>query len=177
MSDKNIVVSREDIAREVARLGQEISRDFKDGRLVVIGILNGAFIFTADLVRKINLPLEIDFIRVKSYGKDSCSSGEIKLTKDVEISVAGKDVLLVEDIIDTGCTLSFLKDFFAKRYANSVSVCTLIDKTERRQKVVEVDYCGLEIKEGFLVGYGLDFAERHRQYADIYHLIDPHGDK
>ena len=91
--------------------------------------------------------------------------------------MAGKDVLLVEDIIDTGCTMAYLKKFFEKRYANSVSVCTLIDKTERRETEVEVDYRGLEIKEGFLVGYGLDFAEQHRQYPDIYHLVDPHGEK
>ena len=173
MIEKQEVVSRQDIATRVTELGQAISRDYAGRRLVMIGILNGAFIFMADLVREIELPIEIDFIRVSSYGSATCSSGAIQCTKDTELALAGKDVLLVEDIVDTGRTLACLKDLFAARKAQSVRICALIDKKERRTVEVTVDYAGFEVAEGFLVGYGLDHAEQHRQYPAIYKIVSP----
>jgi len=173
MIEKQEVVSRQDIARRVKELGQAIARDYAGRRLIMIGILNGAFIFLADLVREIDLPLEIDFIRVSSYGSSTCSSGAIQCTKDTELDLAGKDILLVEDIVDTGRTLARLKELFAARKAESVRICALIDKKERREVEVAVDYAGFEVSEGFLVGYGLDHAEQHRQYPAIYKIVSP----
>ncbi len=168
-----LVIAEEEIRKRVEELGRRISADYGGGGLVVVGVLNGAFIFTADLVRALTVPVEVDFIRVASYGDNTCSSGEVRLTKDVELSLAGKDVLLVEDIVDTGCTLKHLKELLGKRHANSVRVCALIDKSERREVAVEIDYTGFEIAEGFLVGYGLDFAEKHRNLPAVYHLLNP----
>jgi len=173
MIEKKEVVSRKDIARRVKELGQAITRDYSGRSLVVVGILNGAFIFLADLVREIELPIEIDFIRVSSYGSSTCSSGAVHCTKDTEIGLAGKDVLLVEDIVDTGRTIACLKELLTARKADSVKVCALIDKKERREVEVEVDYAGFLVAEGFLVGYGLDHAEQHRQYPAIYKIVSP----
>ncbi|MEJ2033342.1 MAG: hypoxanthine phosphoribosyltransferase [Deltaproteobacteria bacterium] len=173
MADLNLIFSREEIARRTRELGEAITRDYAGCRLVVIGILKGAFIFTADLVRAIDLPLEIDFIRVASYGSKSCSSGDLKLTKDVELPLAGKDVLLVEDIVDTGRTVACLKELFERHQPRSVRICALIDKKERREMDAEIDYIGFTVAKGFLVGFGLDYAERHRQYPAVYHLENP----
>jgi hypoxanthine phosphoribosyltransferase len=173
MSIKKCILSQEEIARRVGQLGQEISLFYRHRSLVLVGVLNGAFIFMADLARALTLDVEIDFIRVASYGKASNSSGVISLSKDVELDLVGKDVLLVEDIIDTGQTLAFLKEFFLKKGAASLRICALIDKEERRQVEVAVDYRGFVVKEGFLVGYGLDCAEQYRNLAAIYHLEIP----
>ena len=171
MVEKEEVVSKQDIARRVKELGRAITRDYSGRRLVVIGILNGAFIFLADLVREIELPIEIDFIRVSSYGSSTCSSGVIQCSKDTELDLAGKDVLLVEDIVDTGRTIACLRELLAARKAESVRVCALIDKQERRTVDVTVDYAGFAVSEGFLVGYGLDHAQQHRHYPAIYKLV------
>ncbi|MFA7381925.1 MAG: hypoxanthine phosphoribosyltransferase [Desulfurivibrionaceae bacterium] len=171
MIEKEELVSRVAIARRVKELGQAITRDYAGRRLVVIGILNGAFIFLADLVREIELPMEIDFIRVSSYGSSTCSSGAIQCSKDTELELAGKDILLVEDIVDTGRTIACLRELLMRRKAESVRVCSLIDKKERREVAVAVDYAGFEVAEGFLVGYGLDHAQQHRQYPAIYKLV------
>ena len=173
MIEKEEVVSRQEIAKRVQELGQAITRDYAGRQLVVIGILNGAFIFLADLVREIALPVEIDFIRVASYGSSTCSSGVIQCSKDTELDLVGKDVLLVEDIVDTGRTIACLIGLLAARYARSVKICALIDKKERREVAVAVDYAGFVVAEGFLVGYGLDHAEQHRQYPAIYKLVSP----
>ncbi len=173
MIEKEEVVSRADIAKRVRELGQAINRDYAGRQLVMLGILNGAFIFLADLVREIELPIEIDFIRVSSYGSSTCSSGTIQCTKDAEIELAGKDILLVEDIVDTGRTLACLRQLLMARKARSVRICALIDKKERREVEVAVDYAGFAVAEGFLVGYGLDHAEQHRQYPAIYKIVSP----
>ncbi len=170
MSTKKLILSQEEIARRVAQLGQEISDFYQQRPLVLVGVLNGAFIFMADLVRSLTIDVELDFVRVSSYGMSSTSSGVISLSKDVELELRGKDVLIVEDIVDTGRTLVWLKDFFHDKGAASVRICTLIDKKERRQVEVAVDFLGFTIGEGFLVGYGLDCAEQYRNLAAVYHL-------
>ena len=169
MPEKELVISRTDIAQRVIELGAAITRDYNGSRLMVVGILNGAFIFMADLVREIKLEMEIDFIRVASYGMGT-TSGSLRFTKDIELEIKGKDILIVEDIVDTGRTLKHLKQSLADRSAHSVRICALIDKKERREVEVAVDYVGFEIETGFLVGYGLDCREQHRHYPEVYHL-------
>jgi hypoxanthine phosphoribosyltransferase len=170
MMDRELILSRQEIAAKVAELGAAISRDYAGGQLVVIGVLKGAFVFTADLVRVIELPLEIDFIRVASYGNQACSSGALTLTKDVELPLAGKDLLLVEDIVDSGRTMVCLKELFQRHQPRSVRTCALIDKKERRVVEIEIDYRGFSVPEGFLVGYGLDHAEQHRHLPEVFRL-------
>ncbi len=171
MTEKTEILSREAINARVAELGRRINHDYQGDDLVIIGVLNGAFIFMADLVRQLDLPLQLDFIRVSSYGSSTTSSGVINMVKDVEIELRGRDVLLVEDIVDTGRTISWLRDHFQGQGASSVKICALIDKAERREVDVDVDYAGFEVPEGFLVGYGLDYAEHHRHYPQVFHLV------
>ncbi len=170
MDRKECVLSREQISLRVSELGRQISDDYEGHNLLVVGILNGAFIFMADLVRQIALPLEIDFVRVSSYGAGVSSSGKVKFVKDIELPVAGKDVLLVEDIVDTGLTLFKLMEILENRNPKSVRICAFIDKRERREHSVKIDYTGFSLGEGFLVGYGLDCAEQFRQFPDVYRL-------
>lgn len=171
MTEKVEILSQEDINARLVELGRRINQDYQGCDLVVIGVLNGAFIFMADLVRQLDLPLQLDFIRVASYGSATTSSGVIRLVKDVELDLNGRDLLLVEDIVDTGRTISWLRDHFQGQGVASVKICTLIDKVERREVAVEVDYAGFEVPEGFLVGYGLDYAEQHRHYPQVFHLV------
>jgi hypoxanthine phosphoribosyltransferase len=173
MADKTIILTGKEISTRVGELGREITRDFHNKELLVIGVLNGAFIFTADLVRQIDLPLKIDFIRVSSYGDKTSSSNTITLTKKNEIPIANQHILLVEDIVDTGRTTSWLRDYFQKQTSGDISICALIDKKERREKEVKINYTGFHIPCGFLVGYGLDFAERYRNCREIYDLKQP----
>jgi len=170
MGEKVIVLSQEEISRRVKELGKMITKDYAGKKLVVIGILKGAFIFMADLVREIDLLIELDFVRLSSYGASSTSCGEVRFTKDIELAIAGKDVLIVEDIVDTGRTLAYLRDIITCHEPNTVRICALIDKKERREVPVWVDYVGFDVKEGFLVGYGLDHAEKYRNYREVYHL-------
>jgi hypoxanthine phosphoribosyltransferase len=171
MVKQELVLSQQQIEARVAELGRRISDDYRGKKLVMIGVLNGAFIFLADLVRRVPVPHEIDFIRVASYGSSNVSSGKITLSKDAEIELAGKDILLVEDIVDTGTTLQWLVHYFSDKQAASVRTCALIDKNERRQAGVTIDYTGFSLKKGFLVGYGLDYAEEYRHLPGIYNLI------
>lgn len=164
------VVSTELIQQRVQELGQQITEEYRGKQLVLLGVLNGAFIFAADLCRAIDLDLEIDFIRVTSYGTATVSSGTIRLIKEPGIELAGKEVLLVEDIVDTGTTMAWLRDHFRTSQAQSVRICALIDKKERRTVPVDVDYVGFALDRGFLVGYGLDYAERYRNLNAIYSL-------
>ncbi len=159
---KEVLVSEEAIAGRVKELGEAITKDYENKDLVVIGILKGAVLFMADLVKNIKLPITIDFMAVSSYGKSTISTGEVRIVKDLDFSVEGKDVLIVEDIIDTGLTLNYLTEILKKRGASSVKICTLLDKPERRSVEVDVDYKGFEIPDEFVVGYGLDYAEHYR---------------
>ena len=159
------------IARKIDTIAQRISSDYKDAELVVIGVLKGAFVFMADLIRRISVErMTIDFVRLASYGSDNCSSGCIELLQDTEMDLRGKDLLVVEDILDTGLTLAHLHNHFKSRNPRSVRTCVLIDKTERRQVEIEADYVAHKVAAGFLVGYGLDYAESYRNLSGIYHL-------
>lgn len=173
MPDKKLILSKEDIARRVQELGAAITKDYAGSNLLVIGALNGAFIFMADLVREIKLDLQLDFIRVASYGMSTTSCGEVRFTKNVELEIIDRDILVVEDIVDTGLTLNYLHNYLKEQGARSVRTCALIDKKERREAEVAIEYVGFEVKEGFLIGYGLDCRENYRQLAEVFHLLDP----
>ena len=167
-----VLLSKEEISRRVAALGEEISRDYTGQELVVVGVLKGAVLFLADLVRKVDskVLLHFDFISVSSYGSSTVSSGIVKINKDLDIDIKGKHVLIVEDIIDTGLTLSYLIKLFEEREPLSVKTCVLLDKPERRKAEVCVDYRGFEIPDEFVVGYGLDYAERWRNLEEVFVL-------
>ena len=169
MARKELAIAKTDIAKRIKELGAAITRDYSGGQLLVIGVLNGAFMFVADLVREITLEIEIDFIRVSSYGRGT-TPGALRFSKDIELDIQDKDILVVEDIIDTGRTLAFLGHAFKDRGAHSVRFCTLIDKKERREVDVPVDYVGFEVQGGFLVGFGLDCREQYRHFPEIYNL-------
>ena len=164
------ILSSEQIRDRVDVLGRQISADYRDKELVLIGILNGAFIFLADLVRSIDLELEVDFIRVASYGDATSTTGTITLSKKPDLELAGKDILLVEDIVDTGTTMAWLHDHFLTYNPTSIKTCTLIDKHERRKAEVNVDYAGFMLNKGFLVGYGLDYAQKFRNLPEVCSL-------
>ncbi len=164
------ILSKEDIDKMVSALALQISTDYKGRMPVFIGVLKGAFVFLADLLRKLNMTAEVDFIRVSSYGPGTVSSGTITLTKELETDITGRDVLVVEDIIDTGLTLRFLIHYLQQFNPLSVRICTLIDKSENRKKKVDIDYAGYTDVQGFLVGYGLDYNERYRNLPGIYQL-------
>jgi hypoxanthine phosphoribosyltransferase len=172
MEKLDVVINRSEIEQRIKTMGKQISDEYRGKEFVVIGILNGAFIFMADLVRSISIPHEIDFVRVSSYGDEKNSSGKIHLSKDIEIDVGNKHVLLVEDIVDTGKTLSWLGEHFGQKQAKSVRICSLIDKKERRERDIAVDYHGFVVEKGFLVGYGLDFAEKYRYLPEVFSLRD-----
>jgi hypoxanthine phosphoribosyltransferase len=165
------VYSREEIAAAVRRVADEISRDYANQDLLLVVVLKGAFIFAADLARILRLPIEIDFVKLSSYSGIR-STGRVEITKDVETGLAGKNVLVVEDIIDTGITLDFLLRHLAGKGPKSLKVCTLIDKRERRRITVTVDYAGIVCSRRFLVGYGMDVGERCREIEEIYEVAD-----
>ena len=162
--------SRKRIAFEVSRLAEEISAAYAGEQLLVVTVLNGAVFFAADLVRALRVPVEMDFVKLSSYAGTQ-STGSVRIKKDLETDVAGRHVLVVEDIVDTGLTLSFLVDLLQQRGAKSLKVCTLIDKTERRLSEITPDYVGIACDGGFLVGYGLDLDERMRELSAIYQII------
>lgn len=158
------------IRQQVRRLGRNITQEYRSREPVLIGVLNGVFLFFADLVREISIPLKIDFVRVASYGSQDVSSGKITLTKDIEVPIEGKPVIIIEDIVDTGLTLCHLANHIKEKKPESVKICALINKLERREKEIQIDYWGFEIKEGFLVGYGLDYNEEFRYLPYILSL-------
>lgn len=164
--------SREHISRQVQRLGEEISRDYAGEELLVVCVLKGAFLFFADLVRAISLPVNVDFVRVASYGPHTQTTGLVEFRKDLEMSVTGRHVLIIDDILDSGFTLEALYQKLAGRKPESLKTCVLLDKRQARQTAFEADYVGISFDSGFVVGYGLDYQESFRSLADIY-LFDP----
>lgn len=164
---ERVLISREDLGRRVAELGAEITRDYEGKKILVLGILKGAVPFMADLIREIKLPLTYDFMALSSYGVSTQSSGVVRILKDLERSVEDIHILIVEDIVDTGLTLKYLKDNLKARNPLSVKVVTLLDKAARRKAEVTPDYNGFSIPDEFVVGYGLDFNEQYRNLPYI----------
>jgi len=162
-----VLVSREQIADGVARIGQEITRDFAGESVILLGVLKGACLFLSDLARQIQLEATFDFIAVRSYGTQKESAGEVQLIKDVTTPLEDKNVILVEDILDTGLTFTFLRKLLLARKPRSLKLAALLDKPSRRQMPVQADYIGFKIPDKFVVGYGLDYAERFRNLPEI----------
>ena len=160
---EKILLSEEDLKSIVERLGKEISNDYKDKNLVLVSVLKGSVVFMADLMRAITVPCVIDFMSVSSYGSDTRTSGVVKIIKDLDAEVVnGADLLIVEDILDSGVTLEYLMKILSVRNPNSIKICTLLDKPERRKAKVFADYAGAQIPDAFVVGYGLDYDEKYR---------------
>jgi hypoxanthine phosphoribosyltransferase len=167
-----ILISRDDIAEAVNKLAREIKRDYHDKQPLIICVLKGSFVFMADLIRQLNLPLELDFVRLCSYGAAMESSGKVRVIQGVKASIKGRDVLVVEDIVDTGITISFLLDCLKKKKPASLKLCALTNKPSRRMVPVSIDYLGFTVPNKFVVGYGLDCDERFRNLPDIYTVED-----
>ena len=167
-----VFLSAEQIQRRTQELGAQIAADYPQGNIYLIGILKGACIFLSDLCRAVPLNTRIEFIGTSSYGRGKTSSGEVKLTKDLDISIEGQDVILVEDIVDSGVTLTYLMHVFQQRKPRSLRIATLLDKPNRRLRPVEVSYVGFQIPDEFVVGYGLDYAEDYRNLRDICILVE-----
>lgn len=161
------MLSEEEIKAKVIELGKQIEKDFQGQDLLVVGILKGASVFVADLIRNINLDVNIDFMSVSSYGNSTESSGSVKILKDLDVDIKGKNVLIVEDIIDSGLTLSNLTKELNTREPKSLKICTLLDKPQRRKVNIPVDYVGFVIEDKFIVGYGIDYAEKYRNLPYI----------
>jgi hypoxanthine phosphoribosyltransferase len=161
------MLTREDIQKRVSELGAQITKDYKDASLVIVCVLKGSFVFAADLARAIDLPLRIDFLGVRSYGEGTETSGVVQITQDLSRPIEHEDVIIVEDIVDTGLTIAHLMDLLRTRNPRSVKVCSLLHKPVRARVEVKVDYLGFTIEDKFVVGYGLDFAEKHRNLPYI----------
>lgn len=164
---QKVLISKEEIAKKTAWLGEKITKEY-DGKFpLVVGILKGSILFMSDLIREIDTHVEMDFMAISSYGNERVSSGEVKILKDLDTNVVGRDILIVEDIIDSGRTLAYLADLFKYRQAKSVKIVTLLDKPEGRVVDISADYVGFDVPNEFVVGYGLDYAERYRNLPYI----------
>lgn len=166
-----VLISREKVEERIKELAKEIEKDYAGKELVCVGLLKGSVIFMADLIKAVDLDLRIDFMKVSSYGSGTNSTGVVKILKDVDVDLAGKDVLIVEDIIDTGLTILNVKDFLSKKNPKSVKVCTLLDKPSRRVVEVKGEYVGFEIPDEFVVGYGLDLDEKYRNLPFVGRFV------
>jgi len=171
-SDPRLLFDRAEIAAAVEKLSGEIASRYRDRCPLLIGILKGSFVFMADLVRSLDFPLEVEFIRVSSYGGGRESSGRVKVVKGLVSPVRGRDVLVIEDIVDTGITLSFLLEYLRRKKPASLKLCSLIDKPSRRRVPVDIDFLGFTVPDRFIVGYGIDFDEKYRYLPDICYLDD-----
>ncbi|MBA7622032.1 Hypoxanthine-guanine phosphoribosyltransferase [subsurface metagenome] len=167
-----ILFTRDEIEATVKSLAAEIKQDYQDKHALLIGVLKGSFVFMADLIRRLDFPLEVEFIRLSSYGGAMESSGKIKVVQGLRAKVIGRDVLVIEDIVDTGLSISFLLDYLRKRKPASLKLCALTDKPSRRQVPVTIDYLGFTVPNKFIVGYGIDWDEKFRYLPDICTLED-----
>ena len=168
-----VLISEEQVRTRIKELGAEITRDYAGRNPLLIGVLKGACFFLSDLMREIDTRVGIEFMAISSYGSSTRTSGEVRIMKDLDVPIEGRDILVVEDIVDTGLTLSYLLSNLESRGASSVKLAALLDKFERRQKEVKIDYLGFKIPDEFVVGYGLDFAERYRNLPFIAVLKNP----
>ena len=173
----NPLLSQEKIASIVQHLADKISKDYCGRELVLVCILKGAFMFLSDLVRHLRIPVQVDFVRLASYGAGMKTSGNIEITQDIEIPIEKKDVLIIEDIIDSGRTLQFLKNRLALQNPRSIKVCALLDKKSRREVEMGADYLGTDVEDIFIVGYGIDFNENYRHLPEIYYVTPIHHPK
>jgi hypoxanthine phosphoribosyltransferase len=164
---KEILFSEEVLTKRIKELADEISTDYKGRELVVVGILKGSVIFAAELIKNISIPCEIDFMAVSSYGNSTETSGVVRILKDLDSNIEGKNILIVEDIVDTGVTLAYLLKYLKARKANSIEIVALLNKQARRTSDLEVKYIGFEVPDGFIVGYGIDYAEKYRNLPFI----------
>ena len=164
---EKVLVTTEELDKKVQEIADKIAADYKDKNPVFLGILKGSFVFMADLMRKINIYCDIDFMAVSSYGNRSTTSGAVKINKDLSQDIDGRHVVIVEDILDSGVTLSYLKNYLMNRNPASIAICTLLDKPARRKADIKADYFGFDIPDEFVVGYGLDYAERYRNLPFI----------
>lgn len=165
---ERVLITEKQLKEKVEQLGKKISSDYKDSNnFLMVGVLKGAVVFMSDLIRHVSLPLQIDFMAVSSYGTSTESSGVVRILKDLDESVEGKDVLIVEDIIDSGLTLSYMYNILKSRKPASIKICALLDKPSRRKVKLDVDYLGFEIPDYFVVGYGLDYAGKYRNLRDV----------
>jgi hypoxanthine phosphoribosyltransferase len=169
-----VLYTRQQIAERVAELGAQITRDLNGEKLVMVGVLKGAAPFLSDLARALDVDATFDFVAVSSYGNGQRSSGAVKLIKDLDDPIEGKNVLVVEDILDTGLTLSYLRNFFLRQNPKSLRIATLLDKPSRRLEKIEADYVGFSIPNLFVIGYGMDYAERYRNLPDICLMTAEH---
>jgi hypoxanthine phosphoribosyltransferase len=164
---KKILIDEDELRAIVERLGEQITEDYKGKDVLLIGILKGSVIFMADLMRAIDLPCNIDFMAVSSYGNGTESSGRVKINKDLDNDIQGKDIIIIEDILDSGKTLYYIRDILSARKPASIKICTLFDKPERREADIKADYIGSLVPNEFIVGYGLDYAEYYRNLPFI----------
>ncbi len=162
-----VMISEQEVDAKIREIGKKISEDYAGKQVHLIGILKGSVFFVTELAKRITIPVTLDFMSVSSYGDGTSSSGVVRIAKDLDESLEGKDVIVIEDIIDSGRTLSYLLDVLSKRNPNSMKLCTLLDKPDRREKEVEVEYVGFEIPDEFVVGYGLDYAQKYRNLPFI----------
>lgn len=159
---KEVIIKEEEVLLKIKELSKKISEDYKDKNLLIVGILKGSVIFASDLIKNIDIPCEIDFMAVSSYGNSSETSGVVRILKDLDHSIEGKDIIIVEDIIDSGVTLDYLTKYLKTRSVNSVKIAALLSKPSRRKVNINVEYLGFEVPDEFIVGYGLDYAEKYR---------------
>lgn len=164
---KEVLLSEKQIAEMVKEIATKISDDYKDKNPLIISVLKGSFVFMADLVRQITVPCAVDFMSVSSYGKGTSTSGEVRINKDLDTKIENRHVIVVEDILDSGLTLSYILEMFEARGPKSISLCTLLDKPDRRKTPVKIDYSGFTIPDEFVVGYGLDYNEKYRNLPYI----------
>ncbi|HHZ02146.1 MAG TPA: hypoxanthine phosphoribosyltransferase [Tissierellia bacterium] len=164
---KKILIDEKELQAKIAELGERITEDYKDKNLLIVCVLKGAVIFVSDLIRKIDLPLDIDFMAISSYGSNTESSGVVRILKDLNVSIEGRHVLIVEDIIDSGLTLAYLIENLKTRRPESLEICTLLDKPDRRTIDLDIKYRGFQVPDEFVIGYGLDYAEKYRNLPYI----------
>lgn len=169
---KEVLFTEEQIRAKVREMGESISKDYKGRELVLIGVLKGCVVFMSDLLKEISIPCSMDFMAVSSYGNSTESSGVVRILKDLDFEIEGKDVLIVEDIIDSGVTLKYLIEYLKNRKPNSVEIACLLNKSERRKVEIEAKYLGFEVPDYFLIGYGLDYAEKYRNLPFVGVLKD-----
>lgn len=175
MAEKiSVLISEQDVDARIAEIGAQISKEYEGKQVHLICILKGSVYFTCELAKRISVPVTMDFMSVSSYGDGTSSSGIVKIAKDLDETIEGKDIIVIEDIIDSGRTLSYLLEILQKRNPSSMKLCTLLDKPDRRVKPVKVDYVGFEIPDEFVVGYGLDYAQKYRNlpYIGIVEFVD-----